>query len=930
MFSEKTKVSRRDILKGMAASSVAALGAASVMSGCSSGSDDDPAYYYPTQPEPDTTPETIVPGSAFHNCKGRCITKAHVKNGVIKRMTTDERPDTLDNPQLRSCLRCRSYKQRIYSPGRLLYPLVYAPDEPNAERGDLSKFKRVTWEEAAQYIKTKYDKIKADHPNMMGFRPTQSGIEGRYQGGNMFFRVVNEKMGGYKGTWGGGPSVHSGSYIYGLVSLNYASGLQYTPPSMMHSKTIVLWGSNCVHSTGSTNYSWWLTRARENGAKVIYVGPVFNRTAEIADEFIPLKPGSDTALLLALMHVMIKENLVVSEADIRNYVVGFYDDPAGTKTPQLSGMASTVVPAGQSLSAYILGSGEQGTFNDAAFNLTMNSSSTKYKYKETFTSAKSPEWAAPICGISAEKIKELARVIASTGKPCAIRSSLGMQRQPNGVPNCWLLLAMCLITGNWGMNGAGLNLHYFAQASNTVGNIAAGPSAGTNPEAATGSSLVPVALWADAVRAQGDPATNSKWTFDADIMAIDRPIKILYNYCGNSLVNQHQDTFANMELLKDRSKVELIITVDNVMTPSARWSDVVLPGDTHFEREELVSDQNYLLYLGKAINPMGEIKSTDEIAYTIGKAFGMEKWEVNTDEKTFSQRIAETWKESANRTMPLDEFKKIGVYEQKKVEVAQSYSGLRANGKVDNTNKVTVSATGYFELYSNKVVDSYVNRTMTGNLHTHINADDEGDPIVLPIPYWVDYHSSYTDLYAGTYDKTTPINISDYPYTVLGQHSIWRVHSIHNPVGYLRELYKKDGSGNPLYDYNTYSTPNWGKHNSTGIYSTYGAGYEPIWMSPTDVSNLGLKNGQLVKVTSAQTRKTLIASIYETPRCLPGVMVIEQGSWFDPVKLKDGSMVDRGGCASTLISEMPSRNDRNNGMMLCQVKIEPFDESQYA
>lgn len=934
MFSEKTKVSRRDILKGMAASSVAALGAASVMSGCSSSSD-DPIYYYPTQPEPDTTPETIVPGSAYHNCKGRCVNNAHVKNGVIKRMSTDEREDTSNNPQLRSCLRCRAYKNKIYSPGRLLYPLLYAPDEPNAKRGDLSKFKRVSWDDAANYIKKRYDELKAAYPNMMTMRATQTGMYGRFQNRSFFEKVLNTKMGGFKGIWGSGPSFHDGAYTYEIVSADSMSGIEYSPDNLLEAKTIFLWGSNCVHSTGSTGYSWWVTKAKEKGAKLIYIGPVYNKTAEMADEFVPIKPGTDTALLLGMMHEMITQNYVMPENFIRAFTVGFYDDSTGSKTPQLSGKTSTAVPAGESLSAYILGKDVQGAFNEGKFSLSMNSSSTKYAYKQDFTAAKTPAWAAQICGISEAKIKELAKIFADTGKPCAVRSSIGMQRQPNGVQNCWLLLAMCLISGNWGMDGTGLTLHYYTALPGTTslaGTLGGGaaPSTGTNPDlnAAGKNIIVSESLWVDAIRAQGDPARNAKWKFDAEIAAINRPAKIVYNYAGNSMINQHQDTFANMELFEDRSKVGLIITVDNHMTPTARWSDVILPGDTHYEREDIVADQNYILYQGKAIKPVGEIKANDEIAYAIGKAFGLEKWDINSDGKSYAKRIEDSWN-TVSRNMTFDEFKKVGVYQEKKVGVAQKNSNIRVAGKATDAANIG-TATGYFELYSNAMVYKYVNRNQTGLVYTHANLDDEGDAEVLPIPFWVDYQSSYADLYAGKYDGNGSIDSKEYPFMVLGQHSLWRVHSNHNGMAYLRELYKKDKDGNTIYDNASYSAPDWKNERDTGILSPYGIAYESIWMSPKNLQDLNLHNGQLVKVTSAQTRRSVIVSVYETPRCLPGVMVLEQGSWFDPVKLKDGSMVDRGGCASTLLSEMPTRNARGNCMMLCQVKIEPFDESQYA
>ena len=84
------------------------------------------------------------------NCGGACLLKVHVKDGVITRLETDDG----DEPQLRNCLRCRAYRQRVYAPDRLLYPLKRA-----GERGE-GKFKRISWDEALETVTSQYKRVK--------------------------------------------------------------------------------------------------------------------------------------------------------------------------------------------------------------------------------------------------------------------------------------------------------------------------------------------------------------------------------------------------------------------------------------------------------------------------------------------------------------------------------------------------------------------------------------------------------------------------------------------------------------------------------------------------------------------------------------------------------------------------------------------------
>ena len=141
---EESSVSRRSFLKGTAAlGAMAALKMAAQIL-YTGGADSS------TNVEiPETGEVKYFYGSSGHNCGGRCVSRAEVINGKIKRILTDESlytsdgtyidPESRNFPQTRSCSRCRSYKYRLYHPGRLLYPL-----KQTKTRGDLSGFKRIT------------------------------------------------------------------------------------------------------------------------------------------------------------------------------------------------------------------------------------------------------------------------------------------------------------------------------------------------------------------------------------------------------------------------------------------------------------------------------------------------------------------------------------------------------------------------------------------------------------------------------------------------------------------------------------------------------------------------------------------------------------------------------------------------------------------
>lgn len=119
---------------------------------------------------PQSTIKIIRTGCPGHNCGGRCLLKVHVKDGLITRIETDDRPgDDISDPQLRACIRGRSYRKRQYNPDRLKYPLRRI-----GKRGE-GKFERISWEDALELMFRQISKIKEQYGNSAIYVPYGTG-----------------------------------------------------------------------------------------------------------------------------------------------------------------------------------------------------------------------------------------------------------------------------------------------------------------------------------------------------------------------------------------------------------------------------------------------------------------------------------------------------------------------------------------------------------------------------------------------------------------------------------------------------------------------------------------------------------------------------------------------------------------------------------
>ncbi len=329
--------------------------------------------------------QVIRVGCPAHNCGGRCLLRATVVDGVITRLETDDRPtDTVAMPQLRGCPRGRSYRRRQYHPDRLKYPMKRV-----GERGS-GEFERISWDEALDIVTGELQRVKDTYGNDALFLHPGTGSYMNTNGAHLGARLLN-LFGGCLGAYG--------NYSWAAIqkATPYVYGTQMTGnqrQDWLNSKYILMWGWNPGEMRDGSGTEIILRRARENGAKVVCIDPILTKSAVgFADEWIPIRPGTDVAMMSAMAYVMITEGLY--DADfVQKYCVGFDASqmPAGAEDAE-------------SYMDYIMG--------------------TKDGIPKT------PEWAEAITSVPAERIADIAREYA-TYKPAMLYQGYGMQRRAYG------------------------------------------------------------------------------------------------------------------------------------------------------------------------------------------------------------------------------------------------------------------------------------------------------------------------------------------------------------------------------------------------------------------------------------------------------------------------------------------------------------------
>ena len=316
-----------------------------------------------------------------------------VENGRATRIQGDP-----EHPVTRGflCAKVAKYLDRVYSPDRVLHPMRrVGPKGPaaGATRTGNQAWQRISWDQALDEIASRFRAISAEYGSEAILPYSFGGTLGALNSASMDRRFFH-RLGASRLE----RAICSAAGEAGLESV-YGVRLGTDPEQFRHSKYIIAWASN-IHAN---NVHLWpfIVEAQRNGAKLVVIDPYKTRTAACADWFLPINPGTDAALALGMMHVIIGENL--HDADyVSKYTLGF----------------------------------EQ----------------LREKVKEY-----PPERVAQWTGIPAADIRKLAREYA-TVRPSVIRLNYGVQRSEGGGMATRTICMLPCITGGWKEIGGGLQM----------------------------------------------------------------------------------------------------------------------------------------------------------------------------------------------------------------------------------------------------------------------------------------------------------------------------------------------------------------------------------------------------------------------------------------------------------------------------------------
>ena len=205
------------------------------------------------------------------------------------------------------CVKVNHYEERVYSPLRILHPLK------RVGRKGVGEFVRISWEEALDEIVGKYKAIIDQYGAEAILPYSYAGTEGvvQYHAGHAFFHKL-------------GASKLARTICSAAVEAGFVASMGPVPSSdieaAVHSDLIIIWGSNTV----STNMHAWpfFKEAQKKGAPIVVIDPYRNRTARLADRHLAIKPGTDAALALGMMNVLVNEDLIDHDF-INDHTLGF-------------------------------------------------------------------------------------------------------------------------------------------------------------------------------------------------------------------------------------------------------------------------------------------------------------------------------------------------------------------------------------------------------------------------------------------------------------------------------------------------------------------------------------------------------------------------------------------------------------------------------
>jgi anaerobic selenocysteine-containing dehydrogenase len=509
----------------------------------------------------------VVHAVCSHDCPDSCgvlVTVDQLSGRAVKVQGDPAHPVTRGF----LCGKVAKYLDRVYSPDRLLYPMRRKAGVPKGPAGygavpgrEAEAFERISWDVALDEIAKRLKSIAGEFGPESVLPYSYAGTIGQLGYGSMdrrfFHRLGASQLDRTICSSAGEAAMNS---VYGIK-------LGTSPQDFAHAGLILAWGAN-IH--GNNIHLWpFIEEARRRGAKLVVIDPYRTRTAALADEHLAINPGTDTALALGMMHVILGAGL-----EDRDYIArcttGFDELRVHALKPEHA-----------------------------------------------------PEKVAEITGIPAKAIVRLARAYAMAGRmgrdgtlagleqgggPAVIRLNYGIQRSENGGTAARAVCMLPLLTGAWRYKGGGLQF-------STSGSFPFNTKALRMPELMMASPLgraarvVNMSQLGQALTTLGDRADDGP------------RVKALFVYNSNAAaVAPNQN-----DVLRGLRREDLFTVVhEQFFTDTADYADVLLPAPTFLEVKDVQGAYGHLFaqVSERAIAPLGEARSNVALFGELGQRMG--------------------------------------------------------------------------------------------------------------------------------------------------------------------------------------------------------------------------------------------------------------------------------------------------------------------
>ncbi|WP_139652552.1 molybdopterin-dependent oxidoreductase [Raoultibacter phocaeensis] len=482
-----------------------------------------------------------------------------------------------ENPfnQGRLCVRCLSFDQVIDHPDRLRYPMKRA-----RENRGVDAWERITWEEAYDLICTKFAEIKERFgPEAVIFasgtgRDIANGMYRMcYSFGSPNIAYLQTGVACY-GPRISATSIMMGNYCVPDCSMYFAD--RYKNPDWDVPGVLFIWGNNPLISNADGNFGHWMIDCMKRGSKLVVVDPRLTWLAAKADLFLRLRPGTDAALALAIINIIIEEQAYDHEF-VENWTYGFEDLAA----------AAAEYPVAK---------------------------------------------ASEITWVPEAKIREAARM-ATDIKPMTIQWGLALDQTREAIPGSMALVALWALTGSIDVPGGMVTTHQPFGAE-----IWQPPAAETFLDEAVvrkriGYDEYPLYKYSGCVVSQPDI------TLDACITGEPYPIKAAWLQSTNPLSCCSQQPESKVLKALTNLEFNVVVDIFMTPTAMA-CAEVVLPVATFAEKTGMRSIWYYLQPINAAVDSSDiDVKSDLQINFELGKRWNPEKWPWDSLEEFFSEQM---------------------------------------------------------------------------------------------------------------------------------------------------------------------------------------------------------------------------------------------------------------------------------------------------